>query len=83
MTKVTLSVDEAIVKKAKQMARESNTSVSAMFTEFIRAMGSPGDKSRKIGPLTRQLSGIIKLPPGRGDRELLTDALMDKYRMAR
>jgi hypothetical protein len=32
-----------------------------------------------VGPLARQASGIIKLPPGKTDREVLEEALLEKY----
>lgn len=33
------------------------------------------------GPITRELSGIAKLPGGKASREVLTDALLDKYEL--
>lgn len=79
MTKLTLSVDEAVVEKAKQVAEANGTSVSAMFSRFVQSLSAPRGQPATIGPLTRKLSGIVKLPPDKDDRELLTDALADKY----
>jgi len=36
------------------------------------------DKKR-LGPLTRKATGIVKLPPGKTDRELLEEALVEKH----
>jgi hypothetical protein len=79
MTKLTLSVEEDVVEQAKRLAEASKTSVSAMFTQFVRSAAVQPGRHIKIGPLTRQLSGIIELPPDKDYKELLTDALEDKY----
>ncbi|MCP4378973.1 MAG: CopG family transcriptional regulator [bacterium] len=78
MTKLTLSVDEATIESAKKLARDNGTSVSDMFRRFVQSMAR-GPKDFKIGPLTRKLTGIAKLPPGKDYKEALTDALFEKY----
>lgn len=83
MTKLTLSVDEAVVEKAKQIAHANNTSVSAMFSQYVQSMSARRSRPIRIGPLTRRLSGVIKLPKGKDYKELLADALADKYGSAR
>jgi len=78
MTKLTLSIDEGIVEKAKEIAQANGTSVSAMFSQFVQSMANR-PKDFKIGPLTRKLTGIAKLPSGKDYKEALTDALCEKY----
>jgi hypothetical protein len=82
MTKLTLSVDEAVVEKAKEIAQANETSVSALFSHFVQSMAGQRARHAKVGPLTRKLSGIITLPPEKDYKELLTEALMDKYGIA-
>lgn len=79
MTKLTLSVEEAVVEKAKQIAKANDTSVSAMFTQFVLSMAAGESRPLKIGPLTRKLIGILKVPADKSYKDLLTEALMDKY----
>jgi Family of unknown function (DUF6364) len=78
VTKLTLSADEEIVKRAKRLAKEQGTSVSALFERFVRG-ATEEPKKRKIGPLTRKATGLAKLPKGKSDREILEEALMEKY----
>jgi hypothetical protein len=78
-TKLTLSADEEIVKRAKRLAKEQKTSVSALFDRFIRSATAEPKKSRAIGRLTRKATGMMKLPAGKTDRELIEDALIEKY----
>jgi hypothetical protein len=77
--KLTLSMDEETIAQAKRIAAEQGTSVSAMFTRLVRAMALKPGQRIEIGPITRSLSGIISLPEGKSDHELITDALMEKY----
>ena len=79
MTKLTLSVEEATVARAKEIAHANGTSVSAMFSQFVKSMDSPLPQDFKIGPITRKLTGIAKLPPGKDYKEVLSDALAEKY----
>lgn len=79
MTKLTLSVDEAIVQKAKDIAEANQTSVSAMFSRFVQSVDVPPKRRRKIGPLTRKASRLLKPPPKGDYKQLLTDALLERY----
>ena len=81
MTKLTLSVDEKVVEQAKRLARRNRSSVSAMFSEFIRAAAQQGDGPRRaaIGPIARQATGLVSRPKRKSDRQVLQDALLDKY----
>ena len=79
MTKLTLSVDEGTLAKAKKLAKNNDTSVSAMFSMFVESMAEPGSRRPRIGPITRRAIGIAKLPRGKTDRELLAEALAERY----
>jgi hypothetical protein len=79
MTKLTLSVEEDVVEKAKQIAEANKTSVSAMFSQFVQSLASNRPRKSEIGPLTRKLTGVAKLPAGKDYKDVLTDALIEKY----
>jgi hypothetical protein len=81
MNKLTLSIEEPVVEKAKKFAEANKTSVSAMFSQFVESMATKDVRPVKIGPLTRKLSGLIKLPPRKRYKDLVADALMDKYKI--
>jgi hypothetical protein len=81
MTKLTLSMDEDVVATAKRLASQQNTSVSAMLASLIRAMAAQDLAPPAIPPdsVTARLTGIVTLPADRSDRDLLTDALAERY----
>jgi len=83
MRKLTLSADEAVIRKAKKLARQNRTSISAMFERLVRMMTAPREPSRPIGPIARKATGIIALPKGKTARQVLEESLADKYGLDR
>ena len=85
MTKLTLSMDEAVVATAKRLAKRQRTSVSAMLTNVVKAMAIQERHPPAIPPdsVTARLTGIIKLPPGMSDDDARYEALREKYRLPR
>ncbi|MFO7897881.1 MAG: DUF6364 family protein [Planctomycetota bacterium] len=81
MKKLTLSADEQVIKTAKRLAKENGTSVSAMFARLIDGLADRRDRTRGIptGPIAAKASGVIRLPDGKTDREVLEDALLERY----
>jgi len=80
-TKLTLSVEKSLIEVAKQIASSRRTSVSAMFARFLRSVAQvEGDASVSPAPLTRQATGLIKLPRSRSDQDLVAEALSVRYR---
>jgi Family of unknown function (DUF6364) len=79
LTKLTLSADKALIKQAKELAVREGTSLSSMFSRFLRAVLAGNHKKHRPGPVTRRATGLAKLPANKSDRELLEDALAEKY----
>ena len=85
MKKLTLSADEAVIRKARQLARKNHTSISAMFSRLVLALSQreEPESQEPLGPLTRKALGLAKLPAGKPYREVLEEALMDQYGIKR
>lgn len=81
MSKLTLSMDEHMVVTAKRLAKRHKTSVSALLANMVRTMAAQEERKPAIpaDSITAQLTGIIRAPAHKSDRELLTDALLDRY----
>ena len=54
--KLTLSVDETVVERAKQFSRRNQTTVSQLVTEFL---GSLEDEGAISTPVVRRLRGVL------------------------
>ena len=59
-TKLTLRMDEAVIRKAKTEAKLRGKSVSRMVAEFIESIGSRPDSGKVLPPTTAALVGILK-----------------------
>jgi hypothetical protein len=80
MVKLTLSVDRNVIEKAKRIAEDRGTSVSAMFSQFVESVSAGTDADRaKLGPMTRRAIGLAKLPADKSDRQLIEEALAERY----
>jgi len=79
MAKLTLSVDETVVERAKRYAAKRQTSVSRLVESYLEALSQPTPEERQdLPPVTRRLFGILK--GARYDREERVRDLERKYR---
>jgi hypothetical protein len=77
--KLTLNADPEVIEEARRLAAAQGTSVSSLFARIVRFLARQEGKRRPIGRLARKASGLAKLPPGKDERNVLEDALIDKY----
>ena len=59
-TKLTLRMDEDVVRKAKMAAKRRGKSVSRMVAEFIESIGTRPDSKKVLPPTTASLVGILR-----------------------
>ena len=81
MKKLTLSADESVIEMAKDLARRRRTSVSAMFSSLVRLLARREKVADDIpaDSITVRATGAIRLPKGKTDRDVLTEALLEKH----
>lgn len=71
--KLTLSIDEDVVRRAKALARRWDTSVSALVEEGLRGLA---EDPTADSPLVARLRGVL---PGEADRAEYRRHLDEKY----
>lgn len=59
-TKLTLSIDKNVIKKARSISRTQKRSVSALFEEYIDRLYEMNDTNEKKTPTILLSKGIIK-----------------------
>ena len=82
MSKLTLTAPAEIISLAEEQAKIENTSISAMFANFIMAKTKLSARRRprqKVGPLTKSLTGIVKLPEDFDEKEFMSNVFTEKY----
>lgn len=80
LTKLTLTIDKDIIKKAKQYARNKNSSLSKLVEAYLKALTiDKEDGISELSPLTKSLKGAFKMPEGFDYKEELGKSLSEKY----
>ncbi|SMO82982.1 DUF6364 family protein [Fodinibius sediminis] len=60
-SKLTLRLDDSLIKRAKKRAREKGTSVSQMVADYFTLIEAEQSSShQKLPPVTASLAGILK-----------------------
>ncbi len=59
-TKLTLRLEEALIKKAKAYGRRSGKSVSQMVSDYFRFLGNRETIQEELAPITRSLRGSLR-----------------------
>jgi len=80
-TILTLNIAQNVVDNAEIYAKYAQKSVSQLVEEYLLSISSEKaiDNNKPLGPITKQLAGIIKLEKNINHKELLADTLMEKY----
>jgi hypothetical protein len=79
MKKLTLNADPEVIEQAKRLAAETGTSVSSIFERFIRLLARKRRRDPCLGRAAQAASGVIRLPKDKNEKEVLADALAEKY----
>jgi len=79
-SKLTLKLDSNIIEEAKRYAKDSNTSLSKLIENYLSAITSDTQNKRKINPIVKSLTGIIKLDEKKDYRKAYTGYLVNKYK---
>jgi hypothetical protein len=73
-TKLTLTLDKKIIKAVKEYAKNNNISLSGILELYFKTLSVCAGKI-KIGPITRQLSGMINLSNEKPDKIILSQEI--------
>ncbi len=77
-TKLTLRVEEAVIRRAKALAKNKGKSVSQMVSEYFTVLGAAHSEGpESLTPLVRSLKGVLR--SAKVDREDYRRHLEDKY----
>lgn len=81
-TKLTLTIDKAVIKKAKSFAQAKNKSVSRIVEEYLNHISSgitPKEfKATLDAPITDSLVGMLK-DNGKDYKDLLDESRTERF----
>lgn len=80
--KLTLSLDQTIIEKAKTYAKMNKTSLSKMIEAYFDSLTNQesNENEFQITPLVESLCGVIELPKDFDYKESKAKYLLEKYK---
>ena len=78
--KLTLSLDQSIIEKAKTYAKSNNVSLSKLIESYLNSLTKRTKEPSDITPLVKSLSGVMDLPADFDEKAAYSDYLMEKYK---
>ena len=64
MAKLTLSVDDEIIKEANELAKSRGLSVSQMVSTFFKSVTRTKQPPDEMPPILRRLAGVLEKEEG-------------------
>lgn len=77
-TKLTLSVDAAIIERAKAYARKTGRSLSEIIENYLESITQEHETER-LSPKLKKLVGSVKLPADFDEKEALKSYFQEKH----
>ena len=79
-TKLTLVIEQEIIQKAKEYAKQKNRSLSNIIENYLKSLTKEETtKQTKISPLVKSLRGSFKLPKDFNYKEDIRKELEKKH----
>ena len=78
-TKLTIKLNENVISRAKNYAKQRKTSLSKMIENYLDVVSKPESEEIMITPLVKSLSGVIRLPDNYDYKKDYAEFLTQKY----
>jgi hypothetical protein len=79
-TKLTLTIEDFVIEKAKNYARQEGRSLSDLVENYLKAITSSTEiKEVELSPVVKSLRGSFKAPDDMDYKEELARRLSEKY----
>jgi len=80
-TKLTLTIEQEIIERAKNYAKEKNRSLSDIIENYLKILTKSERKQKveKLNPIVKSLKGSFKMPKNMDYKKELGNRLEEKY----
>ena len=78
-TKLTLTIEQSIIEKAKAFAKDKGRSLSDIIENYLKTITSEKKVTDDISPLINSLRGSFKVSDSFDYKEELSKGLSEKY----
>lgn len=77
--KLTLSINNEVIQRAKQYAKSNKTSLSKMIEAYFETLLKSEENNQEITPLVKSLSGVGVLPKDFDYKKVRASHLIKKH----
>ena len=77
--KLTLTIEQSVIEKAKAYAKEKERSLSGLIENYLKTLTREQDTLVDLSPLTKSLLGSFKAPENFDYKKELSKGLTEKY----
>jgi hypothetical protein len=78
-TKLTLTVEEDIIKKAKSYAKHTGRSLSELIETYLETLTEDRQETQQISPKLKNLAGSVRLPADFDEKKELLGYFESKH----
>ncbi len=78
-TKLTLTLEDTTIAKAKEYAKSKKRSLSDLIENFLKVITNEDKTQIELSPKIKQLKGAFKAPKSLDYKKELSQSLSDKY----
>ncbi|MEJ6979588.1 DUF6364 family protein [Pedobacter sp. P351] len=78
-TKLTLTVEQDVIKKAKAYARQTGRSLSELIENYLETLTEEHREAKQISPKLKKLVGSVKLPANFDEKKELGSYFESKH----
>jgi hypothetical protein len=78
-TKLTLTVEESTIKKAKYYAKHTGRSLSELIENYLETLTEEPDDKHRVSPKLKRIIGSVKLPADFDERKELNAYFENKH----
>ena len=78
-TKLTLTIEQSIIERAKSYAKKRGRSLSDIIENYLKAITKEEKPQEELSPLVKSMQGSFKAPKSFDYKDELSKALSEKY----
>jgi hypothetical protein len=78
-TKLTLTVEESVIKKAKLYAKHTGRSLSEIIENYLELLTEENQDKEQLSPRLKKIVGAVKLPDDFDEKNELRAYLENKH----
>jgi hypothetical protein len=78
-TKLTLTINDEVIRAAKLYARSKEKSLSKLVENYLKSLAMGNEKSPALAPEILKLKGKLKLPENFDYKKELSQAISQKH----